>query len=231
MNIVILTGAGISKESGIPTFRDAGGLWNNFNVAKLATADAMANNREEVLRFYNTRKQEAKKSIPNATHFALAELQMHHNVTIITQNVDDLHERAGSEVLHMHGNLFWKRCTSCHDYSECYEEINIDDRCVKCGNNTLRPHVVCFGEYPLFEEQINNAISSCDLFVSIGTSGEVYPAAAFVDIMNDANIETIEINKQKTVLSSKFKVGIYGDATEVVPSWVRSIIGDKDDIK
>lgn len=219
MKIAILTGAGISKESGIPTFRDADGLWNNFEVEKLATADAMVNNREEWLQFYNMRKQEVKKAQPNAAHYALTELQKFHEVCIITQNVDDLHEKADSKnIMHMHGSLFWNKCTSCYHYYESEDDLGANDKCQKCGNNTLRPHVVCFGEYPLFDGPIYYALDTCDLFVSIGTSGNVYPAAEFVDIVNKRGVDTIELNLEKSL--GNFKVGIYGKATDIVPKWV-----------
>ena len=222
MKIAILTGAGISKESGIPTFRDADGLWNQFNVVELASAEALKTNKETVLSFYNMRKEEVKKCEPNAAHLALTELQKHHEVCIITQNVDDLHERAGSKVLHMHGSLFWQKCTSCYHYSERYDDVLVNDACERCGNNTLRPHVVFFGEYPLFDGPIYTALDTCDLFVSIGTSGNVFPAAEFVDIVNKRGVDTIELNLEKSC--GNFKVGFYGKATEVVPQWVNSMV-------
>lgn len=222
MKIAILTGAGISKESGIPTFRDVDGLWNQFNVVELASADALKTNKETVLSFYNMRKEEVKKCEPNAAHLALTELQKHHEVCIITQNVDDLHERAGSKVLHMHGSLFWQKCTSCYHYSERYDDVLVNDACERCGNNTLRPHVVFFGEYPLFDGPIYTALDTCDLFVSIGTSGNVFPAAEFVDIVNKRGVDTIELNLEKSC--GNFKVGFYGKATEVVPQWVNSMV-------
>jgi NAD-dependent deacetylase len=225
MKIAILTGAGISKESGIPTFRDADGLWNQFNVAELASAEALKTNKETVLSFYNTRKEEVKKCEPNAAHLALTELQKYHEVCIITQNVDDLHERAGSKVLHMHGSLFWQKCTSCYHYTERHDDMLVNDLCEKCGNNTLRPHVIFFGEYPLFDGPIYTALDTCDLFVSIGTSGNVFPAAEFVDIVNKRGIDTIELNLEKSC--GNFKVGIYGKATDIVPKWVETMIGEQ----
>lgn len=222
MKIVILTGAGISAESGIPTFRGNGGLWKEHKVEEVCSAEIFRSKPEIGLQFYNDRKREAKEAEPNAAHYALTKLQKHHEVTIITQNVDDLHERAGSNVLHMHGSLFWKKCTTCEYYSESPEYISMDDKCEKCGHNTVRPHVVCFGEYPLFDEPILNALHTCELFVAIGTSGSVHPAADFVNMVNDRGINTIEINLKKT--GNNFKDGVYGKATVVVPEFVENMI-------
>lgn len=222
MRIAILTGAGISKESGIPTFRDADGLWNNFKVEEVASKGIFETNPEVAFKFYNERKHEALKAKPNAAHLALTELQKHHEVCIITQNVDNLHEQSGSKVLHMHGSLFWKKCTTCYEYSESYEDLSVDDKCEKCGSATMRPHVVCFGEYPLFDGPIYTALDTCDLFVSIGTSGNVYPAAEFVDIVNARGIPTLELNLEKS--GGNFKVGMYGKATDIVPEWVNIML-------
>lgn len=228
MKIAILTGAGISKESGIPTFRDADGLWGAYNIDEVCSPTVFKTNREVAFSFYNERKEEARKAKPNAAHLALTELQKHHEVCIITQNVDDLHEQAGSKVLHMHGSLFWQKCTSCYHYSERYDDMSVNDICETCGNNTLRPHVVCFGEYPLFDGPIYTALDTCDLFVSIGTSGNVCPAAEFVDIVNKRGVDTIELNLEKSC--GNFKVGIYGKATEIVPNWVNLMLETHENI-
>lgn len=221
LNIVILTGAGISAESGLPTFRDADGLWEGHRVEEVATPEAFIRNPVLVHRFYNMRREALLKVQPNAAHEALAKLQKEHagRVTIITQNVDDLHERAGSaEVIHMHGRLRWARCTHCEaDYPW---DINMSEMsvCPHCGESGgMRPDIVWFGEMPYYMDIIEQTLEQADLFVAIGTSGQVYPAAGFVRLAKRANAITIEINNASTNVSNDFDRHYIGPATEQVP--------------
>ena len=182
--IVILTGAGISAESGLPTFRDANGLWENHRVEEVATPEAFAHHPALVHRFYNLRRAALKTVSPNAAHGALAQLQHAYpeHVTLVTQNVDDLHERAGSsKVIHMHGELLQIRCERCKDVRRWEDELSSGLPCSSCGEaGALRPDIVWFGEMPYFMNEISERLAQCDLFVAIGTSGLVYPAAGFV---------------------------------------------------
>lgn len=179
--LIILTGAGMSSESGIKTFRDSGGLWEEYDISEVATPQAWARNRELVLRFYNERRRQLAAAVPNDGHLALAKLEKHFNVHIITQNIDDLHERAGSsKILHLHGEL--TKARSCVDpsllYDIGYKDINPGDNCEK--GNQLRPHIVWFGEeVPMMHEAVNLA-SGADIFVVIGSSLNVYPAAGLI---------------------------------------------------
>ena len=184
-NIVILTGAGISAESGVQTFRGAGGLWEGERVEDVATPQAFKADPQKVQRFYNLRRAGLKSIKPNAAHEALARLEENHKgkVLLITQNVDDLHERAGSKsLIHMHGELMKARCLHCHTVLPWNDDINPQDICPSCqSQNCLRPHIVWFGEMPFAMAEIDAALAKCDLFLSIGTSGHVYPAAGFIE--------------------------------------------------
>jgi len=183
MKIVILTGAGISAESGISTFRDAGGLWENHPIEEVATPEGFARNPALVHRFYNLRRLALKTVEPNAAHIALAKLETELTVkggqlTLVTQNVDNLHERGGSKsVIHMHGELTSIRCTACGARQKYEGETSTEMPCPNCNTPALRPDIVWFGEMPFFMHGIEAALEGCDLFVSIGTSGAVYPAA------------------------------------------------------
>ena len=228
MKIVILTGAGVSAESGLGTFRDMDGLWTRVDLKEVATPEGFAVNPEKVLAFYNMRRRNARAARPNSAHFALARLQAEHagQVVIITQNVDRLHAAAGSEALHMHGrhDLAW--CTSCDARLEAPDEMSVDDRCPACGMATLRPDIVWFGETPRFLNQIVSHLASADLFVAIGTSGQVYPAAGFVSEAARHGARTVEINLLESEVSRHFDELISGPATEVVPAWVGQILRD-----
>ena len=228
--IVILTGAGISAESGVPTFRDAGGLWEGNRVEDVATPEAFARQPELVQRFYNLRRAAIQTKEPNAAHRAVARLQnaWPGMVTLITQNIDDLHERGGSpQVLHMHGELLKSRCNDCGDVRECRGNLFTDDLCQPCGARaTLRPHVVWFGEMPLYLDEIDAALRSADLFAAIGTSGLVYPAAGLVNHAKLFGVPTIEFNLEETAASRAFDETRPGHAGETVPAWIKELLGE-----
>lgn len=228
--IVILTGAGISQESGIATFRDSGGLWENVRVEDVATPGAFARNPEKVLDFYNQRRRAllSPEIKPNPAHYALARLEKEcmEPVIVITQNVDNLHERAGTEKLfHMHGELLKARCTACKRVFRREEDITRQTPCPRCGKQaTLRPHIVWFEEMPFYMDDISAALAHCRLFVSIGTSGNVYPAAGFVRMAREAGAQTMELNLERSAGASAFHDGRYGKAGVVVPAWVEGIL-------
>lgn len=231
-HIVILTGAGISAESGIKTFRDSNGLWENHDVMDVASPQGFKRDPELVHRFYNERRKQllSDEVHPNEAHIALAKLEKEYRgkVTIITQNVDNLHERAGSkEVLHMHGELLKMRCVDTKKVLSIKKDIGTHMPCPCClvkGN--LRPHIVWFGEYPLQMNKITQHLDNCDLFVSIGTSGHVYPAAMFVNMVKEKENEaiTVEINLESTQVSDNFDYHIQGKATKSVNSFVQDIL-------
>lgn len=230
-NIVVLTGAGISAESGIGTFRDAGGLWEQHRVEDVATPEGFRRDPELVLRFYDMRRDSIRKAEPNAAHLALARLEAEWrgNVTIVTQNVDDLHERAGSSrLIHMHGEHLSAWCTACNGRFRWTDPLCHRPPCPSCGNKTLRPDVVWFGEMPYRMDEIDNALRDCDLFVSIGTSGAVYPAAGYVETARYVRATTLELNLERSLGSSMFHETRLGRATEVVPAWVEELIGSQD---
>lgn len=217
--IVVLTGAGISAESGLSTFRDNNGLWDNHRVEDVATPEAFDRNPQLVQRFYNMRRAALKSVQPNSAHKTLAAIEPHfESFLLVTQNVDDLHERAGSShLIHMHGELLKKRCTQCHNISDQVEDITVESCCEQCDSvGSLRPHIVWFGEMPLFMDEIMLALMQCDLFVSIGTSGTVYPAAGFVEIANQSGAHTVELNLEASEQASQFKESIYGPASSLV---------------
>lgn len=231
MNIVILTGAGISAESGVPTFRGADGLWEGHRVEDVATPEAFVRDPQLVHKFYNGRRAKLLDGTihPNPAHRALAKLaaSRDHRLLLVTQNIDDLHERGGSpEVLHMHGELFKSRCTNCKAVAECRSDLSRASICAACGGiDCLRPHVVWFGEMPFFLDEIAAAISCADLFVAIGTSGHVYPAAGFVSWARDAGAKTLEINLDESAASGVFHESRRGRAGELVPLWVDEVLG------
>lgn len=224
--VVVLTGAGISAESGLSTFRDGGGLWDNHRVEDVATPEAFDRDPDLVQRFYNMRRAALADVKPNVAHQALAEAEtLFDSFLLITQNVDDLHERAGSRrVLHMHGELLKKRCVQCHHTSITDCDLGTNTVCGNCQRKgTTRPHIVWFGEMPFYMDDIMSALMSCDLFVSIGTSGTVYPAAGFVEIANQAGAHTVELNLEPSDQHSQFKQPINGSATALVPDFFKSI--------
>ncbi len=221
-SIVVLTGAGISAESGIKTFRAADGLWENHRIDDVATPEAFARNPELVQRFYNQRRQQLLDGItPNLAHRALADFAQRHEgeFTLITQNIDDLHEKAGSSVIHMHGELLKSRCLKSGKVQTCEEDILVDSVCLCCKQpGTLRPHIVWFGEMPLYMNDIQHALEACDLFVAIGTSGNVYPAAGFFQLAKAAGADTLELNLEASVNGSAFDYCLQGPASSLVPA-------------
>ena len=223
-NIVILTGAGISAESGLGTFRDEGGLWAQHRIEDVATPEGFARNPKLVHDFYNARRAQAAEAAPNAAHLALAELEakLDGELLIVTQNVDSLHEKAGSRsVLHMHGCLNGALCASCDHRWEAPLKMTTSDACPACGAASTRPDVVWFGEIPYHMERIAEALSKADVFVSIGTSGEVYPAANFVAEADHFGAHTIELNLEPSAGASRFAECRFGPASEIVPAWVQ----------
>ncbi|WP_420396908.1 NAD-dependent deacylase [Nioella sp.] len=221
--IVILTGAGISAESGLGTFRDKDGLWTRYDLNEVATPEGFARNPRLVHEFYNARRANALDASPNAAHDALARLEREWagEVLIVTQNVDDLHERAGSRnVLHMHGALAGALCAACDHRWPAPRAMDPDAPCPACAAPRTRPDIVWFGEIPYHMDAIADALWQADLFVSIGTSGEVYPAAGFVQEAQAAGAETLEINLEPSRVPGLFDRVIAGQATEAVPKWV-----------
>ena len=228
--IVILTGAGISAESGIQTFRASDGLWHNHRIEEVATPEGFAANPALVHEFYNARRRQLKdKTVqPNAGHLALAKLEQAFagKVLLVTQNVDNLHERAGSKnLIHMHGELTQIRCKRTNKVYHWTDDLNTHSVCRCCQRpNHLRPHIVWFGEVPLQMDTIYEALVHCDLFISIGTSGQVYPAAGFVQIAKQVGADTVELNLDPTTNSSLFDQSINGPASQVVPAFVEKLL-------
>ena len=231
MNIVILTGAGISAESGIQTFRGNDGLWENHRVEQVATPEAYHANPNLVLSFYNARRHALLNTgiEPNAAHKAIARLQQsRHNVTLITQNVDNLHERGGSpSVVHMHGELLKQVCTRCSDVTLIDCDQTLFDACACCSAvGTLRPDIVWFGEMPKYMDEIYTVLDRAELFVAIGTSGRVYPAAGFVEVANAAGAHTLEINLEASDVAPAFAEHRIGPASERVVEWVNELLSE-----
>lgn len=222
--IVILTGAGISAESGLSTFRAQNGLWEGYDVNDVATYEGYMRNPVAVHDFYNMlrRKLQNPEVKPNMAHFALAQLEQKlgsDNVLIVTQNVDNLHEQAGSKnIIHMHGELLKVRNEKTGQIIDCYYDVNYHE------NKLIRPHIVWFGEIPLQMEEIYNALSQTDYFISIGTSGNVYPAAGFVQIANQAGAKTVELNLEPSLGENLFETKVYGPASKIVPEFVKKFI-------
>ncbi|MCW0235811.1 MAG: NAD-dependent protein deacylase [Ferrovibrio sp.] len=228
-SIVVLTGAGVSAESGLGTFRDKDGLWTKYDLQDVATPEGFARNPVLVHDFYNARRRNLVEATPNAAHAALAELERRFDgdFLLVTQNVDDLHERAGSQkLLHMHGELLKIRCERCDMVRPHRDDLDLVTACPACGTaGSLRPHVVWFGEMPLYMDAIDDALALCDLFVSIGTSGQVYPAAGFVaDVRRRGQAHTVELNLDPSDGFSLFAEKIYGPATDVVPAFVQRLL-------
>ncbi|MDX1491514.1 MAG: Sir2 family NAD+-dependent deacetylase [Pseudohongiellaceae bacterium] len=227
-SIIILTGAGISAESGINTFRAADGLWENHAIEDVATPQGFARNPELVHHFYNQRRAQLLQETiaPNPAHFALAKLEREFpgEVLLVTQNVDNLHERAGSrKLLHMHGELQKMRCQETSLVFDADLELSFDSLCRCCqSQGNLRPHIVWFGEMPLHMNQITRALEGCDLFISIGTSGSVYPASGFYQIAKAHSAHTVEINLEET--GSSFDEHHYGLASSLVPKFVDQLL-------
>jgi NAD-dependent deacetylase len=227
--IVILTGAGISAESGLATFRDKGGIWSKYDLNEVATPQGFARNPTMVHEFYNARRRNLLAAAPNAAHAALARLEREHGgrVLVVTQNIDDLHERAGSRhLLHMHGELLKVRCEACGAAHEWRSDLGLATPCPLCARTgEMRPHVVWFGEMPLHMERIEAELAACDLFVSIGTSGQVYPAGGFVEEARaNGRAHTVELNLEPSDGHSLFAERILGPATQVVPAFVERLL-------
>lgn len=225
---MILTGAGVSAESGVPTFRAADGLWEGHRVEDVATPGAYRRDPDLVHAFYDARRAALAGVQPNAAHHALARLEqaLPGRVTLVTQNVDDLHDRAGSRPIHMHGELLSAWCLGCDGRFPHTGPMVGRPACGGCGARALRPDIVWFGEMPYRMDEIEDALSACDLFVSIGTSGNVYPAAGFVELAREVGARTLELNLDPSATSGRFDESRLGPATVLVPEWVRSLIGD-----
>lgn len=227
--VVILTGAGISAESGIKTFRDNDGLWENHAVEDVATPDAFARNPELVYKFYNERRQQLVGGDihPNLAHVALAKLEqtLQENLIVVTQNVDNLHERGGcSQVIHMHGELLSAKCIKSGKSAPIANKLSADTQCVCCQPKaSMRPDIVWFGEMPYYMDDIQQHLVNADLFVSIGTSGNVYPAAGFVQIANYAGAYSLELNLEPSEGQTDFSECHYGLASELVPAFVDAL--------
>ena len=223
--IVILTGAGLSAESGLGTFRDEGGLWAQHRIEDVATPEGFARDPALVHGFYNARRQQAAEATPNAAHEALARLQHRHpgEVILVTQNVDGLHEKAGAKAIHMHGELARALCARCDARWDAPLTLSTGTPCPSCAAPATRPDVVWFGEIPYHMETILEHLQSCDLFAAIGTSGQVYPAAGFVEEARLAGAETIELNLDATDISRAFDSHRIGKASQIVPDWVDSL--------
>ena len=232
-NIVILTGAGISAESGVKTFRASDGLWEDHRIEDVATPEAFERDPQLVQRFYNERRQPILDNLvtPNPAHFALSKLASEFigSVTLITQNIDNLHEQAGSKnVLHMHGEILKMRCKNTGKIFVCEHAISVSDECECCNTpNNLRPHIVWFGEMPIYMDEIYAELSKCDLFIAIGTSGNVYPAAGFVQVANEVGADTLEVNLEESQVANAFDSAIYGKAGEVLPNWVEDFLAEQ----
>ena len=227
-NIVILTGAGVSAESGLATFRGPDGLWEGHRVEDVATPEAFRRDPALVHSFYDARRAKLGMVRPNSAHEALARLeaQWPGDFLLVTRNVDDLHERAGSKrLIHMHGELASGWCLACDQRFSWSGPMGEQASCPSCGETGLvRPDIVWFGEMPYAMERIEDALRSCDLFVSIGTSGAVYPAAGFVQTARYCGASTIEINLEPSLGSHMFDQSRIGKAGEIVPSWVEETI-------
>ena len=226
--IVILTGAGISAESGLATFRGPDGLWEGHRVEDVATPEAFRRDPDLVQAFYDARRERLKGVEPNAAHRALARLDSEWpgGLLIVTQNVDDLHERAGARrLLHMHGELASAWCLACDSRMSWQEELGSGPNCPACGEaGRLRPDIVWFGEMPYEMERIDRALMGCDLFVSIGTSGAVYPASGFVQTARYAGARTLELNLEPSLGSVWFDESRTGPAGKLVPEWVDEML-------
>lgn len=229
-SIVVLTGAGISAASGIRTFRASDGLWEDHRIEDVATPGAFARNPTLVHEFYNGRRSQlcSGSIAPNPAHIALAEFEQTFpgRFLLVTQNIDDLHERAGSRaIVHMHGELLKARCQRCDTLHEWRTELSTDTLAPCCQiNGSLRPHVVWFGEMPLEMERIEEALASADLFIAIGTSGQVYPAAGFCDLARAHGAHTVELNLDATATSHRFAEHIVGPACDTVPAFLERLI-------
>lgn len=225
--IVVLTGAGVSAESGLGTFREKGGIWSQHRIEDVATPQGFARDPARVHEFYNQRRRNAAKANPNAAHRALGRLQQNWpgEVVIVTQNVDALHEAGGAaNVLHMHGRLDGALCAACNHRWDAPMEMTVGHPCPACNAPSGRPDIVWFGEMPYHMEEIYGHLASADMFAAIGTSGHVHPAASFVQETSATGARTIEINLEPSQVSTHFDQTRTGLATELVPQWVGEIL-------
>lgn len=228
-SIVILTGAGISAESGLATFRGPGGLWEGHRVEDVCTPEALARDPALVHRFYDARRAQLAQVEPNAAHRALARLarEWRGDLLLVTQNVDDLHERGGcADVLHMHGELISALCAACGGRRDWRGALPPGSMCPDCAAPALRPDIVFFGEMPYQMERIEAALRDCDLFLSIGTSGAVYPAAGFVRTARHVGARTLELNLDPSEGSIWFHESRMGRAGDLVPDWVEELLSE-----
>ncbi|PYF99147.1 NAD-dependent deacetylase [Georgenia satyanarayanai] len=228
MRVVVLTGAGISAESGVATFRDSGGLWEGHDVEDVATPEGFARDPDLVHRFYDARRRGLALVAPNPAHAALAALEetLGEDLLVVTQNVDDLHERAGlRRVVHMHGELRRARCQACGARPAWDTDLQGAPPCPVCGRAELRPDVVWFGEVPYALEVIDRALTGCELFVAVGTSGAVYPAAGYVALAAHSGARTVELNLEPSAVSRYFDEVRTGPAVQLVPQWVAEVLG------
>ena len=231
MKILVLTGAGISAESGISTFRDKDGVWAKYDVEEVATPEGFARNPKLVHEFYNGRRQGLKAVKPNAGHMALARLETEATKRgatfhLVTQNVDNLHEAAGSKnLIHMHGELMQAWCTNCNQRMAWEDDLSRELKCPHCtARGGMRPDVVWFGEMPYHMDRLYDLVSACDLFLSVGTSGNVYPAAGFVGGARAAGAHTVELNLEPSEGVTRFAEAIHGRGTEIVPAYVENLL-------
>lgn len=231
MKIFVLTGAGVSAESGLGTFRDKDGVWTKYDLNEVATPEGFARDPAKVRAFYSARRENLAGAQPNAAHYALAKLEAGlaargGELWLCTQNVDDLHEKAGSKrVIHMHGELAVTRCHLCQATRPDAGPLTAEAVCEVCGREGgARPHVVWFGETPLYMDEIEDALAEADLFVSIGTSGSVYPAAGFVTEARAMGIATCEINLEPSANAYVFDEKVYGPASATAPAWVERVL-------
>jgi len=227
MRIVVLTGAGISAESGVPTFRGADGLWEGHRIEDVATPEGYERDPDAVLAFYDARRRAVASVAPNPAHRALARLEgaIGDRLLVVTQNVDDLHERAGSRnLVHMHGELRRARCLACDARPPWDDDLIDRPACPECGVRMLRPDVVWFGELPYGLDRIEQAVVACDVFVSIGTSGEVYPAAGYVALAAAFGARTVELNLEPSDPAVPFDDARTGHAGDLVPAWVDEVL-------
>jgi NAD-dependent deacetylase len=227
-NVVILTGAGLSAESGLATFRDKDGIWARYDYREVATPEGFRANPKLVYDFYNQRRRGVQGATPNAAHLALARLEREHkgSVTVITQNIDHLHEAAGARnVIHMHGELLKALCALCGSRAAWTDDLGLKTRCPACSNTGgMRPDVVWFGEMPYEMERIYGELIGADLFISIGTSGNVYPAAGFVAVTRENGAHTVELNLEPSDGANLFHEAVHGPATQVVPAYVERLL-------
>lgn len=230
-HIVFLTGAGISAESGLSTFRSENGLWNNHRVEDVATIEAYYRNPDYVHQFYNNMRPELLKAQPNPAHLAITELQQKYpaQIDVVTQNVDTLHEKAGNQnIYHIHGQINQIVCMNCGHVFETWGDVSSEDKCEHCGTvGMLKPNIVFFGENLLYMNKVDRLLQECDLFVSIGTSGVVYPAAGFVQIAKMFGADTVELNMETTSNNRLFDRHIYGPAGTTLPVLVKELLESK----